>query len=171
MAGSCFLLSVICSIKLHDCTAVGILRSIVISQEVKDAIWQKWGELVSSGSQFFRAIVNEDVYYSKSYHRIKTRNNYTVCYEDEGRRRYGQILYFLSTNTQNSLAVISPFERTTSICYPEQLGILQSRMIPVTLKPIVMIAPVQSLICKCVCISRGATVVYVVRPPNNVSGD
>ena len=88
MACSCFLLSVICSIKLHDCTAVGILRSI-ISQEVKDAILRKWGKLVSSGSQFFRAIVNEDFYYSKSYyHRIKTRNNYTVCYEDEGRRRY-----------------------------------------------------------------------------------
>ena len=111
--------------------------------------------------------MNENMFYSKYYHRMKTRNIY---YEDEGSKKYGQILYFLST-TWNSLAVVSPFKPTTSSCYPQQLGILRIRKIPVKIERVLTVVPVQSLICKCVCISRGATVVYVVKPPNNMPGD
>ena len=80
--------------------------------------------------------------------------------------RYGLIKYFLSPPNQ-TVAVINRLIRTTSYCYPQGLGILYSRIVPVKLGNSIDVILLKSLLFKCVYCSLGSNSMYISVPPNS----
>ena len=138
---------------------IGNVQVILLDNDVKEAI----GENVEQASMFTKVMVGREVYYSQRYSRLKTRNSYTVCYEEDCSEKYGQIQYFLSMPGQ-VVAVVVPLIVITPH-YPSQLGILNKRIIPVAVSSSVRAVPVMALVCKCVYVYCGSGM-FVVRRPN-----
>ena len=46
---------------------------------------------IHSTSKFWRFQLQQVLYYSREYRRVKSRNSYTVCYLVDGHVKYGQI--------------------------------------------------------------------------------
>ena len=134
-----------------------------MNDDVKDAI----GANVEHASMFLRAKVNREVYYSQGYNRLKSRNSFTVIYEEDNEEKYGLIQYFISIPGR-VMAVIIPLSVIPAPHYPSQLGILNQRIIPVSLSSTICVVPIKALICKCVYIHCGSGT-FIVRKPNLLS--
>lgn len=68
-----------------------------VTEELKNAVLNCSGEEVLGWCQAFkRALINGEVFHSKSYGRVFRRNSYTVTYEDNhDKRACGQIQLFV----------------------------------------------------------------------------
>ena len=93
----------------------------------------------------FSCIFTNEVYYSQRYGWLKSRNSYTVCYEEDGGEKYGLTQYFLSLQRQ-VVAVVMPLA-VTAPHYPGQLSILNDRMIPVVTASPVCVVSVKAFVC------------------------
>ena len=133
---------------------------ISLDDDVKDAI----GMNVEQASMFMKAKVNKEVYYSQRYDRLKSRNSFTVCYEEDNAEKYGLIQYFLSIPGQ-TVAIVVPLIITPPPHYPSQLDILNKRIIPVVLSSTICAVPIKALVCKCVYVHCGSGM-FIVRKPN-----
>lgn len=72
----------------------------------------------SGCNMYYKAIVNDVVFYSKHYKRVKKRNSYTVSYMENEHIAYGHVQHFLKTETGSSCAVIHaliPEEHTSPV--------------------------------------------------------
>ena len=136
-------------IVLPDCRVVGGIKTVHLEQEVVEMIQEKVMVDADVASKFTRAIVDGREYYSQAYTRITKRNSYTVCYKEGETMRYGLIKYFLSLPNE-SVAIVNTLTPTSAYCYPQLLGILRSRIIPMKIESSINIIPVKSLVCKCV---------------------
>ena len=160
----------ICRVSLDDCKAIGAIKTIRIATNVAECIQRNTGVIVEFASKFCTACVNGEVYQSKSYTRITTRNSYTVCYTQRTEERYGLIEYFLSFQ-QQILAVISPLVQLSTPCYPAVLSILNSRIIPVMSGRSLDVISVSLLISKTILISLDSDKMYVCKFPNKFHDD
>ena len=61
------------------------------------------------------------------------RNSYMICHSEDGTKTYALIKYFIALHTV-TFAVASLLDLISNYCYPSQLTILHSRVIPVTLQ-------------------------------------
>ena len=155
---------------LPHCHVVGAIKTVQLEQEVVDTLKQKLTVDVIVTLHFVRAVVGGVRYYSQGYTRTTKRNSYTVCYSDGGITRYGLIKYFLSLPNQ-SVALLTRLSPTSHTCYPQGLGILRSRIVPVKLESSIDAVPVTSLLCKCVYCCFGSMERYIVVPPNSMTDD
>ena len=155
---------------LPDCHVVGAIKKMRLEQEVVDTLKQKLMVDVVVASHFVRAVVGGVKYYSQGYTRTTRRNSYTVCYSDGGTTRYGFIKYFLSLPNQ-SVALLTRLTPTSSTCYPQGLGILRSRIVPVKVESSIDAVSVTSHLCKCVYCCFGSVERYIVVPPNSMTDD
>lgn len=159
-----------CRVNLPDCSIIGRVQSVALTDAVKAKVQSVCGVWVDHSSQFFRAMIRQKVFYSKSYTRLKSRNSYTVCYSEDGAEKYGVIQYFLSLSEQ-TVAVITPLIITASpTCYPRELSVLCSRINPVVLDTVICVVPVNNIVCKCVFIDTGSAF-YVARKPSQLNLD
>ena len=51
---------------------------VSLDDDIKDAI----GTNVKQASMFMKVKVNSEIYYSQRYDRLRSRNSYTVCYDE-----------------------------------------------------------------------------------------
>ena len=73
------------------------LSSYNKSKEIVEGVWAlgsiKLSDdppgLVGPVHIFYRLLVGNNVFYSKSYNRVKKRNSYTTTYNHGGRKEYG----------------------------------------------------------------------------------
>ena len=108
------------------------------------------------------------MYHSLEYKRTKKRNNHTVCYSSDV-EKLGFIRYFISLSG-STVAVLYRLVPSPHHCYPPEISVLQSRIIPVTPTDDIDIVCVSFIANKCVCIYlHGST--YVARLPNNLYAD
>ena len=108
-------------------------RSYQTCGDIRADVQRSCGVEVDHASQFLRAKIHQEVFFSEKYTRVKTRNSYTVIYSQGGVEKYGIVQYFLSLSDQ-AVAVIQPLTVSTSpTCYPSQLSILHSRIKPVVM--------------------------------------
>jgi hypothetical protein len=147
-------------LKLADCSIIGKVQVIPLDDDVKDAI----GTDVERASMFMKVKVNGEVYYSQRYDRLKSRNSFTVCYEEDDAEKYGLVRYFLSIPGR-VVAVVVPLSVSTPPHYPSQLNILNMRIIPVALSSTICAVPIKALVCKCVYV-HCASGMFIVRKPN-----
>ena len=147
-----------------------MIKITKVASDVVERIQRNTGVSVEFASTFSTALVNGEVYQSKSYKRITKRNSYTVCYTQGGEERYGLIEYFVSIREQ-TLAVITPLLQQTATCYPDVLTILNTRIIPVKMGRTLDVILVTSLLSKTVLVSFNSSKMYICRFPNKFHGD
>ena len=133
---------------------------VSLDDDIKDAI----GTNVEQASMSMKVKVNSEIYYSQRYDRLRSRNSYTVCYQEDDTEKYGLIQYFLSIPGQ-VVAVVVPLFIRAPPHYPSQLNILNKRIIPVALSSTVCAVPIKALVCKCVYVHCGSGM-FIVRKPN-----
>ena len=157
-------------IKLSSCSVIGGVGAVRLSGDIRAEVQRLYGVEVDHASQFLRAKIHQEVFFSKKYIRVKTRNSYTVIYSQGGGEKYGIVQYFLSLSDQ-AVAVIQPLTVNTSpTCYPSQLSILHSRIKPVVMDSVVCIVNVKNIIRKCVFVDTGSRV-YVCTKPCRIAFD
>ena len=155
---------------LLDCHVLGKIRTVRLEQEVVNTLQQKLMMDVNVASQFTWAIGGGVRYYSQAYTRVTKRNSHTVCYKDGEATQYGLIKYFISLPDQ-SVAILNKLSPTTAHCYPQGLGVLCSRIVPVKLEDSTDVIPINSLVSKCVYCSFSSTSKYIVVTPNCFTDD
>ena len=62
---------------LPDCSIIGGVQSVALTDAVKSKVHHTCGVWVDHASQFFRAMIRQRVFYSKSYTRLKSHNSYS----------------------------------------------------------------------------------------------
>lgn len=124
---------------------------------------------LETGRKFLRAHIKGRVYHSMEYRRMKKRNSYTVCYSTDDVEKFGFVRYFISLSG-STVAVLSRLVPSSHYCYPPELSILQSRVIPVTAADDIDIISVSFIVSKCVVIDLDGSM-YIARLPNNLYAD
>ena len=83
--------------------------------------------------KFYRLSINNCLFFSEAYKRIKTRNSYTILYyqsDQPSKIKVGKVLYFLHIHT-TALAIIKELEPFHSASTP---SFLHSQIVPVKIK-------------------------------------
>ncbi|XP_064403498.1 uncharacterized protein LOC135348992 [Halichondria panicea] len=123
---------------------------------------------------FYRLSLQNCLYYSKKYHRVKKRNSYTVKFLSTGGSvALGQIDYFILLDNSFLLAVVT--KAIPNALMHEKLNgaieALDKVIVPVSFGPGVEVIPVLNILCKCVCVDILSTEKYIILIPNTVFGD
>ena len=142
-----------------------------LEDEVQSLLRERFGVDMEVGRKFLRVQIKGKVYHSTEYKRMKTRNSYTVCYSAGAVEKFGFIRYFISLST-TTVAVISPLIPSSHHCYPPELSVLHSRVIPVIAAhdSIIDVVSVSFIVSKCVFIDFNGCM-YVARLPNDLYAD
>ena len=139
-----------------------------MAANVAECIQRRTGETVNSVSMFYTAGVDGEVYQSRSYTRITTRNSYTVCYTQGEEERYGLVEYCILFK-RKTLAVVTPLLQHATPSYPEVLSILNSRIVPVKIGPSVDVVCINKFVSKVVLVSFSSSHMSVESPTHFVT--
>jgi hypothetical protein len=124
-------------LKLADCSIIVGKVQVISLDDVKDAI----GTDVELASMFMKVKVNSDLYYSQRYDRLKSRNSFTVYYEEDDAETYG-----LLSIPGRVVAVVVPLSVSTRPHYPSQFNIINMRIIPVALSSTICAVPIKAFV-------------------------
>ena len=138
-----------CRIPLTDSCALGKIQVLLwLEAEVQDKLKELFGMDMQTGHKFLRVHIRGKVYHSLEYKRTKKRNSHTVCYSSDNVEKFGFIMYFISLSG-STVAVLYHLVPSPHHCYPPEISVLQSRIIP--LIPTDDIDIVCFIYCKQVC--------------------
>lgn len=90
----------LCSVKqgtvLPDCVAVGTVKRVDVDGDVQCLLNQQLEVDVHLARKFLCVVVRNTAFACSQYTRVKSVNNYTVCYRIDGHMKYGLVRYFLA---------------------------------------------------------------------------
>ena len=147
---------------------IGQTRTTTLDADIRQLISRTFHISAETATVFHRVVLKGETYYSRGYNRTKTRNSYTIEYNNgsTGQQMFAFIKYFLSFSSHTA-AVITPLQPTNEFCYPCTLRVLRSCIVPVHVESSVCLIPLSGLLHKCVCLRLPETT-YIARLPNHV---
>ena len=90
---------------------------------------------------FYKAVVNNILFYSKYYARVTKKNSYTVSYNcDNSVKMYGQVLYYVVTDSNSAYAIINELKVVRPDVIP-QVVLNTGGLIPVEMRRLISTYP------------------------------
>ena len=148
---------------------MGTVLSVELLCSVNEYMAEKGHPLVEVGQRvmkFFRIDVNNTLYSSKEYTRVKKRNSFTICYNSKGSLRLAQILYFVEAQGCG-FAIGKDYGLNGRIALPPQLT---SSVFPVIEDQDLKLFSVDLIIRKCVYVNYDNSE-FVCVPPFDILVD
>lgn len=117
----------------------------------------------------YRVEIQGKVYYSKSYERVKKRNNYTIVYLSSGNKQYAFIDYFVYVH-EMVFAILKPLKVLPVTCEEHFSISAPVSLIPVQREDLVEVCVLDHILAKCLFIEYGPHS-YVVEFPSKIIFD